>query len=55
MFWTTSEIAEKTGLTARHISRLCKHGTIKADKKGHDYWIDDEEARRFIEAHKQGK
>lgn len=53
MFWTTKEIAEKVGLTPQHVRLLIRQGKIRAQKKGHDWWVDEEEARRFIESYKK--
>jgi len=50
VFWTTRKIADKTGLTHRHVSRLVQRGTIKGELVGHTYLIPQEEAERFIQA-----
>ena len=48
MFWTTATLSEVTGLTQRHIARLCKSGAIKAQSVGNMWLIDDEDAKRFV-------
>ncbi len=47
MLWTTEKLSEATGLTQRHIQRLCKSGNLKCEFIG--VWIvDEEDAQRFI-------
>lgn len=55
MVWTVGEIAEATGLTQGHISRLVKTGVIKGELKAMGWLIDDEEAMRFIQERKEHK
>lgn len=39
-FMTTTAAAEKTGLTMRHIRRLCKDGAVKgAQQFGRDWMV----------------
>lgn len=49
MVWTAAEIAEATGLTRRHVSRLIKQGEIEGELKAALWIVSDEEAERFIE------
>ena len=44
---TTTEAADRLGITARSVARLIKIGTIAAAKHGRDYWIDDAEVARY--------
>lgn len=44
---TTTEAADRLGLTARSVARLIKTGAIAATKRGRDYWIDDAELERY--------
>lgn len=53
MVWTVSEIAEATGLTQRHVSRLVRTGVIKGEHKSVGWLIDDEEAKRFVQERKE--
>jgi excisionase family DNA binding protein len=46
--WTSSQLAEKTGLTRQHITRLIRQGKIEAERLTMGYVIQDEEAERFI-------
>lgn len=46
--WTTEALAEKVGLSDRHIRNLIANGTVVAEKVGRDWIITDEEADRFI-------
>lgn len=55
MFWTTAQIAEATGLTQRHIGTLLNAGKIIGYKAGHDWIIQEEEAKRFVEEYNRGK
>ena len=48
MLWSTSKLAEASGLTQRHVSRLVSKGEIEGQKVGHDWIISDEEAHRFL-------
>jgi hypothetical protein len=41
-------LAEKSGLTQRHIRNLINAGKIEAQKAGHDWIISDDEAKRFL-------
>jgi hypothetical protein len=50
--WTSSQLAEATGLTSQHITRLIRQGEIEAEKLSLGYVIQDEEAQRFIEVRK---
>lgn len=44
---TTAEAAEQLHITKRSVARLCKRGTIKAELRGRDYWIEDSEVERY--------
>ena len=47
--WTSSQLAEATGLTPQHITRLIRQEKIEAERLTLGYVIQDEEAQRFIE------
>lgn len=55
MFWTSAQIAEATGLTQRHIGTLLNAGKIAGYKAGHDWIIQEDEAKRFVEEYNRGK
>lgn len=55
MVWTVSEIAQATGLTRTHIARLIRNGAIKGSRKRAGWFIEDEEADRFIQERKEHK
>ena len=55
MFWTTAQIAEATGLSQRYVGTLLNAGKIIGYKAGHDWIIQDEEAKRFVEEYNQNK
>ena len=47
---TTKDAALALGITQRSVSRLCKRGTIRAERggeRGRDYWIEDDEVNRY--------
>lgn len=52
--WTSSQLAEKTGLTRQHITRLIRQGKIEAERLTMGYVIQDEEAERFIAERQKG-
>ncbi len=52
--WTTSQLAEATGLTPQHITRLIRKGKIKAERIPVAWIIPDEEAERFIAERQKG-
>ncbi len=49
MFWTTAQIAQATGLSQRHVGYLLRKGIIAGYKTGHDWIVQEDEAKRFIE------
>ena len=51
MLWTTAKLAEKSGLTQRHVRRLVSKGEIEGQKVSRDWLISDEEAKRFLREH----
>lgn len=53
MVWTVTEIADKTGLTKRHISRLVKTGVIKGERKPAGWLVSDDEAERFFKSREE--
>jgi hypothetical protein len=53
--WTSAQLAEATGLTPQHITRLIRQGKIEAERLTLGYVIQDEEAQRFIEERKAKK
>lgn len=44
---TTTEAAAALGLTRAWLWRLIKAGTIAAEKRGRDWWIEDSEVERY--------
>jgi excisionase family DNA binding protein len=52
-FWTTRELAEKTGLDQSHIRRLLIEGKISGRKIGRDWLIPDSEAQRWLGSRKR--
>lgn len=44
---TTTEAAAALGLTRAWIWRLIKRGTIQAERRGRDWWIEREEVERY--------
>lgn len=48
MVWTVTNLADKTGLTKRHINRLILDGKIKAERLTSGWIVNDEEAEKFI-------
>jgi len=55
MVWTAAEIAQATGLTQRHITRLFKTEVIQGEKKAAGWLAEDEEAKRFIQEYNANK
>jgi hypothetical protein len=55
MIWTVTEIAQATGLTQRHVARLISKGVIKGERKAAGWFVEDEEAQRFIQERKSAK
>ena len=46
---TPEQLAERVGVSASYISRLCRQGRIKASKPGgRDWLIPDDEAERWL-------
>ena len=50
---TVAQIAERTGLSAKHISRLVHTGKIPAVKIGHDYLIRSDDAAQVSRRRKK--
>lgn len=44
---TTHEAADRLGIKSRSVVWAIKRGLIKAEKRGRDYWIEDEEVERY--------
>lgn len=44
---TTHQAADRLGINARSVSRLCRQGVIAATKHGRDYLITAEEVDRY--------
>jgi excisionase family DNA binding protein len=44
---TTTEAADALGLTRAWLWRLIKRGTIAAERRGRDWWIEDSEVERY--------
>lgn len=44
---TTHEAADRLGIKPRSVVKAIKRGLIKAEKRGRDYWIEDEEIERY--------
>jgi excisionase family DNA binding protein len=47
--WTTTELAEATGMTQGRIRQILRAGDIEGFKVGRDWAIPDAEARRWLE------
>jgi len=52
--WTTRELADEATrrgrpITQERIRQLCKDGTIRGSKPGHDWLIPDWAAQRWLE------
>jgi excisionase family DNA binding protein len=55
MIWTTQQLADAAGLSARRIRQLIEEGSITAYKPGREYYITGTEAQRFLqERRKEG-
>lgn len=55
---TLTQAAEISGFTSRNLRRAIKAGTLKADKPGHDYLLEQSELERWLNdtsAHKRGR
>jgi len=56
---TTTEAATALGVTRAWLWRLIKAGTIKAEMRGRDWWIEDAEVERYQRerrpAHRPGR
>ena len=50
---TTKELAERSGTTQARIRQLCIAGKLKADKRGRDWLISAEDARRWLDSRKE--
>jgi excisionase family DNA binding protein len=44
---TTHEAADRLGIKPRSVVKAVKRGLIRAEKRGRDYWIEDEEVERY--------
>lgn len=44
---TTHEAADRLGIKPRSVVWAIKRGLIQAEKRGRDYWIEDEEVDRY--------
>lgn len=49
---TTTEAADRLGIKARSVVWLIKQGLLKAEKRGRDYFITEEEVLRYGQARK---
>jgi hypothetical protein len=47
---TTEEAADLSGYDAQHVRRLARLGRIGTVKKGHDWWVDHDVFRAYLEA-----
>lgn len=47
--WTVNELAEEVGLTDARIRQLLISGELKGRKRAGIWFIDDEDAQRFLE------
>lgn len=45
--YTTHEAGDRLGIKSRSVIKAIKEGLIKAEKRGRDYWIEDEEVERY--------
>jgi excisionase family DNA binding protein len=52
MWLTTSEAAERGGVTASQIRRLCEAGKIRSVKRGYTWFIDPDDLQRWISEEK---
>jgi excisionase family DNA binding protein len=50
---STEEAASISGYHVEHIRRLVRHSKIRAEKKGHDWWIDRADLAAFLERKKE--
>lgn len=48
MIWTTQQLADAAGLSARRIRQLIEEGSITAYQPGREYYITDKEAQKFL-------
>ena len=46
---TTREAADRLGIKPRSVVWAIRQGYIKAEKRGRDYWIEDEEVKRYAD------
>lgn len=44
---TTDEAATRLGVKRQWVWRLIKGGTIKAERRGRDWWIETKEVERY--------
>lgn len=44
---TTREAADRLGIKSRSVVKAIREGLIRAEKRGRDYWIEDEEIERY--------
>jgi excisionase family DNA binding protein len=52
MFYSSAEIAQKLGVSVRHVRQLCQEGKIKAKKFGRDWWITESSYRNYLSSRK---
>jgi excisionase family DNA binding protein len=52
--WISSEeAATMSGYHVEHIRRLIRQGKVRAEKKGHDWWIDRTDLAAYLENKKE--
>lgn len=44
---TTREASDRLGILPKSVAKLIKLGKIKAEMRGRDYWIEEEEVERY--------
>lgn len=53
MVWTASKLAQETGFTRQHITRLLRSGKLKGEKLSSGWIISDEEAKKLLEEQRE--
>ena len=50
---TTKEAAELTGYNLEYIRQMIRRGVIRAEKKGHDWWVDKASVKAYADEMKR--
>jgi len=53
--WTTKQLADAAGVDPSYVRRLIEQGVIKANKLANTWFIQDPEARRWLDERKDKK